>query len=210
MRLLIVGATGGTGAALLAQAIDAGHEVTVVARHPERLRTPSNVAIVEGSVLERGAWEEAVAGQEILLSCLGSTDRKHPTTVYSQGTLNVLNAMGSTSTRRLICLSSGGLDTPPDIPFAQRMVTKLVIQRMYRHGYDDMRRMETLIRAQNVRWTIIRPPMLTDGAPTGGYRTSNNTHLADATSINRSDLAKYMLDAITDQATWRSVVEISR
>jgi putative NADH-flavin reductase len=118
--------------------------------------------------------------------------------------------MGSTSTRRLICLSSGGLDTPPDIPFAQRMVTKLVIQRMYRHGYDDMRRMETLIRAQNVRWTIIRPPMLTDGAPTGGYRTSNNTHLADATSINRSDLAKYMLDAITDQATWRSVVEISR
>lgn len=212
MRLLLAGVTGGTGAALLAQAVDAGHDVTVLARRPERLRASidSTVTVVEGSVLEHGAWEEAVAGHEILLSCLGSTDRRNPTSIYSRGTVNILRAMGSTPTRRLICLSSGGLDTMPDAPFAQKMVTKLIIQRMYRHGYDDMRRMEALVRAEGVHWTVIRPPMLSDRAPTGNYRTSNGTRLKGPTSISRSDLAQYMLDAIADETTWESVIEISQ
>ena len=212
MRLLIVGATGGTGTALLAQAVDAGHEVTVVARHPERLGLSGNadVTVIEGSVLEHGPWEDAVTGHEILLSSLGSTDRKHPTAIYSQGTMNLLRAMGSSPTRRVICLSSGGIDPSPDLPFAQRMVTRLVIQRMYRHGYDDMRRMETLIQAEDVRWTIIRPPMLSDGVPTGAYRTANGSRLENPTSITRSDLARYMLDAVPDKSTWKSIIEISR
>lgn len=212
VKLLLVGATGGTGAALLDQALASGHEVMVVARHPERVRPQDHrmLTLVRGDVLEDGPWRAAAAGHEVALSCLGSADRKKPTTVYSRGTLNVLEAMGQSPTRRLICLSSGGLDISPDTSFGQRVVTKLVIQRMYRYGYQDMTRMEALIGRQDVRWTIVRAPMLTNSPATGEYRTAVGTHVPGAKPISRADLARYMVTAIDDEATWKTTVEISR
>ncbi|WP_327287948.1 NAD(P)-dependent oxidoreductase [Streptomyces sp. NBC_01198] len=211
MRLLLLGATGGTGAALLRQAVAAGHEVTVIARDPGRIQvdSPSRVTLVAGDVLEPGPWRESAAAHDTLLSCLGSTDRKHPTTIYSRGTLNALAAMGSRPDRRLICISSAGLDVAPDTPLAQKIVTRLVIQRMYRHGYDDMRHMEAALHDQDIRWTIVRPPMLNDRPPTGTYRTAVNDHLPKPRTVPRADLAGYMLTAIDDPATWKAVVEIS-
>ncbi|WP_040837152.1 NAD(P)-dependent oxidoreductase [Nocardia brevicatena] len=211
MKLLIVGATGGTGAALLGQAVSEGHDVTVITRSPEKLPRVerSSLTVVPGDVLRPGPWQEFASRNNTLLSCLGSTDRKQPTTVYSAGTLNILSAMGTSPTRRIVCLSSAGLDIAPGTPFLQKTVTRLLIQRLYRHGYADMRRMEAVLHAQDVRWTIVRPPMLTDKPASGRYRTAINTHVPNPGSIARADLAHYMLTAVEDPATWKSTVEIS-
>ncbi|MGC2939267.1 NAD(P)-dependent oxidoreductase [Brevibacterium sp. FAM 24638] len=212
MKLLVLGATGGTGAALLDQALAAGHDVTVIARSLADVRVPAEetVEVVEGDVLEPGPWQAVAAEHAVVLSCLGSTDRHHPTTVYSQGTLNVLAAMGTDPHRRLICLSSAGLDIPPDTPLPQKLVTRLIIQRLYRHGYADMRRMEDALRDTDARWTVVRPPMLTGETGGGDYRTSSGSHLANMSSIPRTDLAHYMLAAVDDPSTWKAIVEISR
>lgn len=211
MKLLLLGATGGTGAALLTQATAAGHNVTVITRRPENIHFAelARVTIVQGDVLERGPWSEAAAEDNTAVSCLGSTDRKHPTTIYSRGTLNVLNAMESGPTRRLICLSSAGLYIPGDTPLARKIVTRVIVQRMYRHGYVDMRRMEAALHEQDARWTVVRPPMLTDKPPTGDYRTAVDSHLLNSRSIPRADLAHYLLASIDDPATVNKVVEIS-
>ena len=179
MKLLLVGATGGTGATLLDQALVAGHEVTVVARHPERVRPHGHpmLTLVPGDVLDDGPWRAAVAGHEVALSCLGSTDRKKPTTIYSRGTLNVLEAMGASPARRLICslvwwarylaghaVRAAGRD--------QAGGSAHVPVRLPGHGTDGV-----LIARQDVRWTIVRAPMLTDKPATGEYRTAVGTHV---------------------------------
>jgi uncharacterized protein YbjT (DUF2867 family) len=207
MRLLILGATGGTGAALLDQAVAAGHDVTVIARKPANVH--GDVEVVQGDVLEPGSWQNAAAEHDTLLSCLGSTDRRHPTSVYSRGTLNALSAMGTGSERRLICLSSAGLDIPADTPLPQKLVTRFIIQRLYRHGYADMRRMEAALRDVDARWTVVRPHMLSNAPGTGSYRTSIGAPLPNIRSIPRADLAHYMLAAVDDPATWQSIVEIT-
>lgn len=211
MKLLILGATGGTGAILLDQAVAAGHEVTVISRRPANIRDVAGgaVTIVDGDVLEPGSWRAHAAEHNTLLSCLGSTDRSHPTRVYSQGTLNALAAMGTDPMRRLVCLSSAGLDIPADTPLPQKIVTRLIIQRLYRHGYADMRRMEKALHDEDARWTIVRPPMLTNAAATGSYRTSIGDPLPNMRSIPRADLAHYMLTAVEDPSTWNTTVEIS-
>lgn len=211
MKILILGATGGTGAALLDQAVTAGHDVTAIARTPENIRNAhgGSVTVVRGDVLEPGPWQEVASEHDVLLSCLGSTDRRHPTHVYSQGTLNTLAAMGKNATRRLVCLSSAGLDIPADTPLPQKLVTRLIIQRLYRHGYADMRRMEEALHHEDARWTIVRPPMLTDAPGTGSYRTSIGVPLSNARPIPRADLAQYMLTCVEDPSTWKATVEIS-
>ncbi|MFG3038613.1 NAD(P)-dependent oxidoreductase [Streptomyces sp. NPDC048330] len=215
MRLLLFGATGGTGARLLDQAVGAGHQVTAVVRDPARVPVTdpgARLTVVPGNVLEPEGWRDAVAGHDAVVSCLGSTDRRHPTTVYSQGTGNIVEAMRDAGVGRLLCLSSAGLEVTPAVPPAQRLVTRYVIQRLYRHGYADMARMETLLAsasAGDTAWTAVRPPMLTDGPLTGHYRTAENGHLERPKSLSRADLAHYLLVGIGDTRTHRAVVEVA-
>ncbi|MEF9884131.1 NAD(P)-dependent oxidoreductase [Streptomyces sp. P9-A4] len=225
MRLLLFGVTGGTGAQLLAQALAAGHQVTAVARDPARVPVPvpapmtdpapdpaSRLTVLRGDALAPETWRQAVAGHDAVLSCLGSTDRKHPTTVYSRGTRNIVEAMRASGVDRLLCLSSAGLEITPDVPLPQRLVTRYVIQRLYRHGYADMARMETFMTSAatgDTAWTVVRPPMLTDGPLTGRYRTAENGHLDRPKSLSRADLAHCLLTRVDDPRTHRAVMEVA-
>ncbi|MFJ3769347.1 NAD(P)-dependent oxidoreductase [Streptomyces sp. NPDC090082] len=215
MRLMLFGVTGGTGAQLLAQALGAGHRVTAVARDPARVPVTdpdAPLTVLPGDALAPETWRQAVAGHDAVLSCLGSTDRKHPTAVYSRGTRNIVEAMRGSGVARLLCLSSAGLDTAPDVPLAQRLVTRYVIRRLYRHGYADMARMEAFVRspaAEGTAWTVVRPPMLTDGPLTGTYRTAENGRLPRPASLSRADLAHYLLTHVDEPRAHRAVVEVA-
>ncbi|MGW8762430.1 NAD(P)-dependent oxidoreductase [Streptomyces sp. NPDC055815] len=215
MKLMLFGVTGGTGAQLLAQALAAGHQVTAVARDPARVPVTdpaARLALLPGDVLAPEAWRQAVTGHDAVLSCLGSTDRKHPTTVYSEGTRNIVEAMRASGVGRLLCLSSAGLEVTPEVPLPQRLVTRYVIQRLYRHGYADMARMESFVRspaADGTAWTVVRPPMLTDGPLTGTYRTAENAPLQRPKSLSRADLAHYLLTHVDDRRAHRAVVEVA-
>ncbi|MFD8971948.1 NAD(P)-dependent oxidoreductase [Streptomyces sp. NPDC059593] len=215
MKLLLFGVTGGTGAQLLAQALGAGHQVTAVARHPARVPVTdpgARLTVVPGDVLAPEDWWRAVPGHDAVLSCLGSTDRKHPTTVYSEGTRNIVEAMHAAGVGRMACLSSAGLETTPDVPLPQRLVTRYVVQRLYRHGYADMARMESFLASASVgdtAWTVVRPPMLTDGPLTGRYRTAENGRLERPKSLSRADLAHYLLTRVDDDRAHRAVVEVA-
>ncbi|MFB7448028.1 NAD(P)-dependent oxidoreductase [Streptomyces sp. NPDC056194] len=215
MKLMLFGVTGGTGAQLLAQALGTGHQVTAVARDPARVPVTdpdAPLTVLPGDALAPETWRQAVAGHDAVLSCLGSTDRKHPTTVYSQGTRNIVEAMRASGVGRLLCLSSAGLEITPEVPLPQRLVTRYVIQRLYRHGYADMARMESLVRspvADGTAWTVVRPPMLTDGPLTCTYRTAENAHLERPKSLSRADLAHYLLTHVDDRRAHRAVVEVA-
>ncbi len=74
MNLTIVGATGATGRQLVRQAIDRGHTVTAIARHPERLDVPNadRLIRVAADVLDSDGITRALAGSKIVLSGLGN------------------------------------------------------------------------------------------------------------------------------------------
>ncbi|MFI5527379.1 NAD(P)-dependent oxidoreductase [Kitasatospora sp. NPDC051853] len=210
MKLLIVGATGGTGAQVLDQALTAGHQVTVLARDPSRLTAAVTGAarVVTGDVLDPADWRSAPAGQDAVVSCLGATDGRGPTRVYSRGTAHLVAAMREHGVARLLCLSSAGLDPEPDVPWFQRLVIRAVVQPRYRNAYADMAAMEAALAGSAVDWTVVRAPMLTDGPLTGRYRTAVGTRLPRPGRISRADLAHYLLTALDDRATHRAVVEI--
>jgi putative NADH-flavin reductase len=106
-------------------------------------------------------------------------------------------------------LSSAGLEIPPGTSLPQRLITEHLIQRLYRHPYTDMARMEAMVKQTTLDWTIIRPPMLTDGPATGTYRLSADGHLPQARSVSRADLAHYLLHHLDDLSSLRRTVEIS-
>lgn len=72
MNLLVFGATGGTGRALVRQALDQGHAVTAFARDPNKITIRhENLSIVQGDILDYNSVEAAVKGHDAVVSALG-------------------------------------------------------------------------------------------------------------------------------------------
>ncbi len=79
MNVLIFGATGGTGRALVEQALAQGHIVTAFARDPSKVRTKHpNLRAVQGDILNSASVEAAARGQDVVLSALGIRVRVWP------------------------------------------------------------------------------------------------------------------------------------
>src|SRR5437588_2338714 len=86
LRLLVIGATGGTGREIVQQALGQGHEVTAFVRDPAKLQIEhANLRIVKGDVLDYTSVESAMRGQEAVLSALGHKRFFYPNKIQSEG-----------------------------------------------------------------------------------------------------------------------------
>lgn len=72
MKLLVFGASGGTGRRIVEQALAQGHIVTAFAREPARVRVAhENLHVVRGDLSRPDSVAAAVSGQDAVLSALG-------------------------------------------------------------------------------------------------------------------------------------------
>jgi putative NADH-flavin reductase len=211
MRLALFGATGGTGRRVIEQAVENGDKVTVLARTPASLgELADQVDVVAGDVLDPAAVRRTVAGSEVVLSALGIGMKRHATTLYSQGTANVMAAMGEEGVRRLLVVSTTSLEIPSPRQLPEYLLAKCLLHPILRKPYADMALMEDHVRKSGLDWTIVRAARLTDGPVTGTYRTSVNRKLTGCWSISRSDVAHFLRTHVDDHGTFRAVVEMAK
>jgi putative NADH-flavin reductase len=196
-RVLIVGATGGTGRQLVAQALERGHTVTVLVRTPAKVQiTHERLQILQGDALDYASVEKAVRGQDAVVSALGHKRYFGPTRILSEGTRNLLRAMEAQSVPRLICETSLGLGNS-----AGRMglyYTLFVIPVILPFYFWDKARQERLIEASRVEWVIVRPGALTNGPKRTTYRHGHDIgSFVRTVRISRADVADFMLNQLT-------------
>ncbi|WIX80363.1 NAD(P)H-binding protein [Amycolatopsis carbonis] len=206
MKITVLGASGRIGTLAVREALARGSHVTAVVRSPERLHVASHpqldVAVFE---LDDPSLGSAVEGRDAIVLALGARDRR-PTTVNADGARAVIAAAG---TARFVAVSAIGLTTEGDDPFT-RLVVKPILGAVLRNGFDDLRVMESVIRASAMKWTIVRPPRLTDGPATGRVRFSKHGAVRGGFVISRADVATFLLDAAEDTALIGETVGIAR
>ncbi|MFG2867816.1 NAD(P)-dependent oxidoreductase [Streptomyces sp. NPDC048338] len=210
MRITIFGANGLTGRLLADQALSAGHHVTAVTRAPDAFPLRHDrLRVVGADVLDPAAVDAAVAGRDAVLSTLGVPAAKEPVHTYSTGTSHIVAAMRRHGLRRLAVVSSSGVDPHPysdgGVLF-NRVLLPYVTRVLGRTLYDDMRRMEALVRASDLDWTIVRPsglyhlPSPTDHTVVEGH--------ADGRFTARADLAASMLALLDGDRHVRSTISV--
>lgn len=210
MNLIVFGGTGGTGAQLIDMALDAGHTVTTPARDPSRVRAShEQLRAVRADVLDRQSLEGTIDGADAVVSALGAPGGKEPTTVYSTGVANILEAMRLANVRRFIGISALPVTPRTEVGILERRVVYPILYRFFGEGYADMARMEQLLRGSDTDWTIVRPPMLTNGAATGRYRTAINRHLQRGRTISRADLAAAILRLLEEPQAVQATVGVA-
>lgn len=209
MKLIIFGATGGTGRHLIQKALTQGHEVSAFVRDASRLNVPG-LKIIQGDVMDYASVEAAVGGHEAVLSALGSPANKIGT-IRSQGTLHIIRAMEKKGVRRFICQTSLGYGDSKEVlnrtPFYFKY---FIVPFILKKGFADHALQEEHIRQSRLDWVIVRPSNLTDGPFTGKYR--HGFSASDPTikvKVSRADVADFMLKQLSDNTYLHKTVGIS-
>ncbi len=209
MRILIVGASGALGRALVAQALEHEHQVTALVRRPDRfdLRHP-DLSVVAGDVLDPAAVDAAVAGQEAVISALGHKRWMLPTRILSTGTANVLEAMQRHGVRRFVGVTSLGVgDSWWRMGLYYTLFVLPVILQFY---FWDKLRQERLVRASGLDWTIVRPGALTNGRARGTWRSGRRIgNPLWTVRIARADVARFLLDEVAEAHRLRETVAVA-
>jgi putative NADH-flavin reductase len=187
MKLAIFGASGVTGRHLLEQALQAGHQVTALKRTPGSLQLQTGLTTVIGSLDQQAAVQSVIQGADAVISVLGMRD-KDATPVCTDGARSILEAMASTGVRRLIALSAYGAAETSNASWFIRFVRTVIASKM--HDKDNM---EALVRSSDSDWTLVRPPMLTNGSRTDHYRASTDLRPGLTGRLSRADLAAFIL-----------------
>ncbi|MFE7527775.1 NAD(P)-dependent oxidoreductase [Kitasatospora sp. NPDC057542] len=209
MRIAVVGATGRTGRLVVDLALTAGHTVTAVARDPARLPhfAHGTPLTARADVGRPGSLYEPLNGQDAVVAALGTTGRR-ATTVFSDGARELTAAVRAGGARHLVTMSSAGLDTGR-LPFAQRVVTRLVVDRLYREIHRDLARMEAVLAGSDTAWTVVRVPMLKDGPPSAGPQVSYDRPLPRAGTATRATVAEWIVGHLGDPETFRRLVHLA-
>ncbi len=216
MNILVLGATGGTGKAVVEELLERGHRVSALCRRPDAIDTtdPRLTAIV-GDATNPDDVHRAVAGHDAVVVALGIREnplrvrlmgtRHTPLNVRSEGTKNVIDAMHTHGVRKLIVQTTYGVgQTRGRLPLKWKLLFSLLLAPQI----DDTEAQEAVVRDSDLEWTLIQPVALTDAS--GDERTlASRSGETVSMSISRRSVAHGIGDALSDPTAVGQTIALS-
>ena len=207
-RLLVLGATGGTGQHVVAQAVRRGLEVTAFVREASRLTIESERLRVQmGDITgDEALLASAMNGQDAVISVLGVGKSFKSGSVIGQAIPRILRSMEAAGVRRLVFTSAFGVgETRRDAP----PIPRLFMSTLLRDVYRDKAAGEVALHRSLLDWTIVYPTGLVDRPGTGQYRVGERLALRGFPTIARADLAEFLVDQVDEVKYVRKGVLVS-
>ena len=199
MKILVIGATGGTGREVVRQALERGHQVNALARSAAAAAPLLPGAdIIEGDALDGEAVANALARCDGVISALGSKlSLLHEETLLSTATRVLIDAMQKQGVRRLVCIT--GIGAGDSHGHGGFLYDHIAQPLLLRSTYHDKDRQEDEIRGSSLDWTIVRPTNLTDGPLTDNIWVLTDLTDFHGGSISRADVARFLITELGER-----------
>ena len=193
MRLVVFGGTGGVGSRVVAQALDAGHEVVVYTRSPTRVAARAGLTVIEGELGDAPSIARTIEGADAVISALGSmANTPDQVEIFGQAMTHITSAMAAHGVDRLVAISGAIVVlTPEDEMTLSRWLMGHVLRSMKRHVAAAKQREYAVITATDLNWVVVRPTRVVPGPATGSYGASPGR--APGAKIAQGDVADFML-----------------
>ena len=162
MKVLVLGATGGTGREICRAAAAKGHSVVALVRSVARAQNLTGASLVEGDARDEAALQRA-AGCSGVISSLGtSVSPLSEVTLLSTATRALVKVMAREGIRRLVCIT--GLGAGDSRGHGGFVFDKLIMPLLLRKVYEDKDRQKDIVRASGLDWVLVRPMVLPSSA----------------------------------------------
>lgn len=200
MKVALIGATGFVGTPVLAELLNRGHQVTVLARNPAKLTAQPGLTVVAADALDAAQVGAAVAGHDAVVSAYNpgwSEPQIHD--LFLQGTRAIVEGVKQAGLKRLLVVGgAGSLFVAPGV----QLVDTPPFPAEYKQGALAAREALNRLKLEtSLDWSFVSPPIaLAPGERTGHYRTGLDNLLpgvGDAPAgISVADLAVAIVDEI--------------
>ena len=199
MKIALLGATGFVGSALLNEALDRGHAVTAIVRHPEKLAARDRLTAIAGDVYDADSLASSIKGHDALISAF-NPGWKDPNLYDDQvlGTSSIIQAINKAGLKRVLWVGgAGGLEVRPGV----RVVDGPDFPSAIRPGsLATINALEQLKREPELDWSYLAPSAnMKSGQRTGKFRLGGDQLLTDANGqshISVQDFAVAMIDEL--------------
>jgi putative NADH-flavin reductase len=199
VKLALIGATGFVGSAILKEALDRGHEVMAIVRHPEKLTPHSKLHARKGDVYNEEEVAQLVAGHDVVVSAFnpGWTNPD----IYNlqiKGTKAMIAGVKKAGIKRLLFVGgAGSLEVKPGV----QSVDLPDFPKEWKQGALATREALNLLRQEpGLDWSFLSPSAdLSPGQRSGKFRLGKDQLLKDANGqsrISTQDYAVAMLDEV--------------
>lgn len=212
MKIVVFGATGIVGKAVVNEALKKGHEVTVLTRNARKVTTRhEHLHIVEGNVADKNVVRTVLKDQEAVIQTLGiggKGDGK-PTSIVSEANKIIMTEMEQMNVKRLIAISViGAGDSLTFLPWIYRKLVLPLFMKWFQAIIDDKNRMEPMIKKSGLDWTIVRCTTVKERPATGKVNATLDGKGLKF-SISAADMAAFMVKQLTDDRFLKQTPTIS-
>lgn len=215
MKVVIFGATGFSGKAILKEALAKNHQVTILVRKRSAiLIKDKNLTIVEGNVLDRHVVNDILQGQEAVIQCLGVGGKGgrgdgKPTTFVSDANQIIMQEMQKQGVQRLIAMSNiGAGNSLMFLPWLFRKIVLPYFMSWLQMIVDDKNRMEPMIINSDLDWTIVRCAGIVD-KPAKEKVTATLDGKGLKFTITLGDLATFIVGQLFERTYSKQMPSIS-
>jgi putative NADH-flavin reductase len=206
VKIVLLGATGFVGAAVLNEALDRGHAVTAVVRHPDKLARRERLTPAAGDVYDVSALSAILMGHEAVISAF-NPGWKNPQLYEDQvrGTTAIITAVKRAGLKRVLWVGgAGGLEVRPGI----RVIDDPAFPEAIKAGaLATLDALEQLRKEPTLEWSYLAPSAsLQPGQRTAHFRLGGHQLLVDnggKSSISVQDFAVAMIDELEHPAHLR-------
>lgn len=198
-KILLIGASGFIGSAILNEALNRGIQVTAVVRNPEKIKiSNANLTVVKADVSDAKALADIAKGMDAVISSYNpgwtNPDMYNETLkVYPQ----ILQGTKDAGVKRLLIVGGAGtLFVAPGV----RVIDTGVLPEEIMGGVKSLAKffLETLMNEKEIDWIFFSPAgTIEPGERTGTYRLGKDDLIVNSkgeSKISVQDYAKAMID----------------
>lgn len=199
-NVVLIGASGFVGNAILNELLSRGHKVTAVVRNPEKINVSnSNLEIVKADIADTNAMVGICKGKEAIISAYnpGWTNPD----IYEETLRNyplILEAAKRSGAKRLLCVGGAGtLFCAPEL----RVVDSGAIPDAIMGGVKSLGEfyLNTLMNEKDIDWIFFSPAgTLEPGKRTGKFRLGKDDLIIDENGISHISVEDYAV-AMVDE-----------
>jgi len=198
MKVLVLGATCGTGRLIVRDAVAKGHSVVALVRSKASANLPG-LDMIEGDARDESVLMRALDGCDAVISALGTGMGFRKVDLLTVATRALVTAMTRHGMHRLVCISALGVgDSRGHGGF---VFDRLFLPLLLSHAYKDKEGQEAAIRASSLDWVVVQPAMLTDDPARGSVRAFTDFTTVKGGKIARADVARFVVEQLTTD-TW--------
>lgn len=203
MKIALIGATGFVGAAVLEELLQRGHDVTALARSPEKLSARAGLTAVRGDAQESTDVAAAVRGHDAVISAYNpGWNAPELYAEFLRGHDAIVAGVKQAGVSRFVVVGgAGSLYVAPGVQLVDTPAFLDHVPPNIVPGAKAARDALTALRGENgLDWSFVSPPVgLAPGERSGVYRLGSETVLMDGdkpAGISVADLAVAIVDEV--------------